>query len=113
MRVAAGDVSVTGEGVKIQVDPAPTEESIAAFLTCALRHGDADRLECTVRGRELRITPVTDAAGAILLADDLRDFGAAAARIHVEALGGTVAVEGGALLVGLPATSAAGTDAGP
>jgi signal transduction histidine kinase len=112
-RVAAGDVSVTGEGVRVHVDPTPTEQSVAAFLTCALRHGDADRLECAVRGHELRITPVTDAVGAILLADDLRDFGAAAARIHLEALGGSVAVEGGALLVGLPATSAGGTDAGP
>jgi len=54
---------------------------------------------CTVSGNELAITSVTPESGPILLGDDLRDFGAAAARIHVEALGGLVRVEGDRLLV--------------
>jgi K+-sensing histidine kinase KdpD len=111
--VAAGEVSVTGEGETVEVDPTPTEQTVAAFLTCALRHGDSEELDCAVRGRELSIRPVTGELAAILLGEDLRDFGAAAARIHVEALGGSVAVQDDALLVRLPPISEAGTAAGP
>jgi K+-sensing histidine kinase KdpD len=111
--VAAGEVSVAGEGETVEVDPAPTEQTVAAFLTCALRHGDSEELDCAVRGRELSIRPVTGELAAILLGEDLRDFGAAAARIHVEALGGSVAVQDDALLVRLPPISEAGTAAGP
>jgi signal transduction histidine kinase len=111
--VAAGEVRVAGEGETVEVDPAPTEQTVAAFLTCALRHGDSEELDCAVRGRELSIRPVTGELAAILLGEDLRDFGAAAARIHVEALGGSVAVQDDALLVRLPPISEAGTAAGP
>jgi K+-sensing histidine kinase KdpD len=100
-RARAGEVSVSGEGGPVEVDPDPTERSVADFFTCALRHGDADPLQCEVRGAELEIGPVSDAVGRILLGEDLRDFGAAAARIQVEALGGSVLVEGERLLVRL------------
>jgi signal transduction histidine kinase len=111
--VTAGEVDVTGEGETVGIDPAPTEHSLAAFLTCAIRHGGCDSLACVVAGRELAIRPVTEESGAVLLGDDLRDFGAAAARIHVEALGGSVAVEDDALRLELPLTSGGGTVAGP
>ncbi len=55
---------------------------------------------------------MTGESGRILLGEDLRDFGAAAAGIHVEALGGSVAVEEDALVVRLP-TSGGATAAGP
>lgn len=100
--VRAGDVSVSGNGGPAEVDPDPTERSVADFFTCALRHGDADPLRCEVRGPELEIGPVTDVVGRILLGEDLRDFGAAAARIHLEATGGSVRVDGDSLLVELP-----------
>jgi signal transduction histidine kinase len=101
-RVSAGEVSVSGEGVEIDIDPDPTERSVADFLTCALRHGDADQLQCTVRGPELQIEPVSDGVGQILLGEDLRDFGAVTARIHVEAMGGSARVDRDSLLVELP-----------
>ena len=62
----------------------------------------ADPLPCEVRGPELLIGPVTDVVGWILLGEFLRDFGAAAARIHLEATGGSVRVDGDSLLVELP-----------
>jgi signal transduction histidine kinase len=111
--VDAGEVAVSGKGADVEMDPVQAERSIRAFLTCAIRHGDSDTVECVVTAGELAISPVTEASGPILLGEDLRDFGAAAARIHVEALGGSVAVEGEALLVKLPATSAVGTSDGP
>jgi signal transduction histidine kinase len=111
--VDAGDVAVSGTGAEVEVDPVEAERSLRAFLTCAIRHGDSDAVALVVNGIELAITPVTKESGPILLGEDLRDFGAAAARIHVEALGGSVAVDGDALHVRLPATSAGATAAGP
>jgi signal transduction histidine kinase len=111
--VDAGDIAVSGTGAEVEVDPEQTERTIAAFLTAAITHGGAERLECEVRETELEIRPVTEESGRIVLGDDLRDFGAAAARIHVEALGGSVAVQGDVLRVSLPVTSGAGTAAGP
>jgi hypothetical protein len=42
---------------------------------------------------------------AILLAEDLRDLGAATARIVVEALGGSLELDGERLVVSLPASA--------
>ena len=99
--VDAGDVTVSGAGTDVEVDPAEVERSLQAFLTCAIRHGDSDSVACAVSGYELAISPVTQESGPILLGEDLRDFGAAAARMHVEALGGSVAVEGDRMAVRL------------
>jgi signal transduction histidine kinase len=110
--VAVGEVEVSGTGAEVDVDPVQTERSLAALLVAAIRHGDSERLRCDVQGAELEIRPVSGDSGPILLGEDLRDFGAAAAGIHVEALGGSVAVEEDALVVRLP-TSEGGTGAGP
>jgi signal transduction histidine kinase len=99
--VAVGDVTVSGRGAEVEVDPVQAERSIAALLIAAIRHGDSERLECAVQETELEIGPVTEESGRILLGEDLRDFGAAAARIHIEALGGSIAVEEDALVVRL------------
>jgi signal transduction histidine kinase len=111
--VRAGDVSVAGEGGSVHVDPDQTERSLTAFLTCAVRHGSGDRVECSVDGPVLAIAPVTTESGPILLGEDLRDFGAAAARIHVEALGGSVSVAEQTLRVELPTTSGGETAGDP
>lgn len=113
LSVDAGDVAVSGSGADVDIDREQAEPSLRAFLTCAIRHGDSNAVACTVNGTELAISPVTAESGPILLGEDLRDFGAAAARMHVEALGGTVAVDGDALRIGLPATSTGGTAGGP
>lgn len=110
--VGVGDVVVSGRGVDVVVDPVQAERSIVALLVAAIRHGDVDRLACEVREATVEIQPVTEESAQILLGEDLRDFGAAAARIHIEALGGSIAVEQDALVVRLP-TSEDGTDAGP
>ncbi len=50
-------------------------------------------------GRELALTPVEDGAVAILDGSAPRDLGALVARLAIEALGGSLAVERGTLLV--------------
>ncbi len=67
-----------------------------------MRHGGLERLDVGVDGAEIRMSPVTDASAGVLLGEDLRDFGAAVAGRVVSALGGSVAVDGEALVVRLP-----------
>ena len=51
------------------------------------------------------ISPVLENVGPVILGDDLKDLGAAAARRLVEATGGSVELEGERLLVHLPPSS--------
>jgi hypothetical protein len=60
-------------------------------------------LELTVAGPEVAIAPVTEAAAPILLGQEARDLGALVALRIVRALDGTIELEGGSLLVRLPA----------
>jgi hypothetical protein len=101
--VTAGEVAVVGEGTGVETDPIPLERSLADFMTCTIRHGDAERIECAVQGPELRISPVSAGAAPVLLGNELRDFGAVAARMHVEALRGSVAIDREILVVRLAA----------
>lgn len=101
-RVGHERVEVTGEGGSVAVDPAATEAAVAALADCAHRHGGIDRLAVEAGDGELRLRPIPRHTGPILLADELRDFGAAVARAHVEALGGGLELAGEALVVQLP-----------
>jgi signal transduction histidine kinase len=110
--VEVGEVAVAGKGSTVQVDPTWAERSLAAFCVCAIRYGDAERVEVTVHGAEISIAPVTELSAPVLLGEELRDLGAAIARKQVEAVGGSVSVAGESLRIRL-ATSAAGIAAGP
>ena len=99
-QVKVGDVDVEGRGSPLMVDREWAERSVAAFATCALRHGGAERVTIHVDRAELRLAPILE-AGPVLLGDELRDLGAAAARRVVEAAGGTIFLDGGALLIRL------------
>jgi hypothetical protein len=55
-----------------------------------------------VDGAQLFISPVTTSSGPVLLAEELRDLGAAVGVIVIRALGGSVSVDGGTLAVKLP-----------
>ena len=93
---------VGGSGATVRVDREPTERALAALARCALRHGGLERVEIAAEGPTISIAPVTE-AGPILLGEELKDLGAAAARRLIEAFGGSLAVEDERLLVRLPA----------
>ncbi len=103
---AAGRVgekaSARGTGAEVRVDRDPTERGLAALARCALRHGGLEHVELTADGSVVVISPVLENVGPIILGDDMKDLGAAAARRLVEATGGSVELEGERLLVGLP-----------
>jgi signal transduction histidine kinase len=99
-------VEVAGEPAAVRVDPEPAARAVASLAACALRFGDAPQIRIDVHGPELRVGPVEGQATGILAGDDLRDLGTAVARRLVEALGGTIVLEGKTLLVRLPAARA-------
>jgi signal transduction histidine kinase len=90
-----------GTGATVQIDRKPAEQALVAQARCALKHGGLDRVDLAAEGATISISPVTEAA-PIVLAEDLKDLGAAAARRLIEALGGSLAVKGERLLVRLP-----------
>jgi signal transduction histidine kinase len=104
--VAAGLVGeqadAAGAGATVRVDREPTERAVAALALCALRHGALDRVHVRADGTDVLVEPVTAAAAPIVLAEELKDLGAATARRLVEALGGSLALEGEVLRIRLP-----------
>ena len=93
-RLGEERVEVKGEGARVSVDREATERALAALAQCALRHGGLDEVRLTVRGEELELSPITPASAPVVLGQDLRDLGAAVAVRLLEALGGSVALEG-------------------
>jgi hypothetical protein len=83
----------------------PEEEmrrALSQLARAASRHGGLDSVDLVVDGATLALGPVTKASAPVLLGDELRDLGAAAAAALVRALGGSIEVENERLLVRLP-----------
>lgn len=100
--VDAGSVAVEGTGTTIQTDPDAVERALHNFARCVLRHGAISELSLRVDGTAYTFSPVPEQAGPIVLAEELRDMGAAVGKKVVEALGGRVALADGELRVELP-----------
>ena len=94
-------VETTGEGERIETDPPAVKRALEALAVAAVRHGSVERVTWTVRGRELELAPVADGAAPVVLGDELRDLGSLVARRVIEALGGSVALDGETLRVRL------------
>jgi signal transduction histidine kinase len=76
----AGDaVTASGAGETLEVDVEPLERALAGLARAAQRHGGVPSVEIAVAGRELRIAPVVAAAAPVVLAQELKDLGAAVA----------------------------------
>jgi signal transduction histidine kinase len=95
-------VHVHGAGGEVHVDVEPTRRGIAALVQAALRHGGLEEVDVDADDATVTIRPVTEASGPVVTGTDLRDLGAAVAVRLVEALGGSVAVDGDAVAVRLP-----------
>jgi signal transduction histidine kinase len=100
----AGDkVTATGgEGAAVEIDAEPVERSLANLAVAAQRHGGVDEITIATAGREFRIGPVIPSAAPVVLAEDLKDMGAAVALRVLHALGADVALTDSTLVVRLP-----------
>jgi signal transduction histidine kinase len=100
-RLGEDRVQVRGEGTAVQTDEQALTRGVSALAQSALRHGGLDEVSIVVRGSEIDITPVTPASAKVVLGEDLRDLGAAVAVRLVDALGGSVSLDGETLTVHL------------
>jgi signal transduction histidine kinase len=99
-------VAVSGSGGSVETDPDAAARALAGFARAAIRHGAVARMDLRVNGDEFALSPVTEEAAPIVLGRELRDFGAACGAIVVEALGGSLELEGETLHVRLPTADA-------
>lgn len=100
-RLGEDRVRVSGEGATVETDVAAVDRGLSALIQSVLRHGGLDDVDVAVRGREIEVTPVTEASAPVVLGRDLRDLGAAVAVRVIERLGGSVSVSGRTLTVRL------------
>ena len=91
----------SGEGATVETDVDAVTRALDALATAAMRYGPADDVAWEVRGREFALSPVLPAAGPVVLGDEQRDLGSLVARLVIEALGGSLALDGETLRVTL------------
>jgi signal transduction histidine kinase len=94
-------VTVIGDGEPVQTDPEAVAQALAALAEAAIRHGPTERVTWDVRGRELALSPVLPGAAPVVTGEDPRDLGSLVARIVIEALGGSLELDGETLHVAL------------
>ena len=97
-----GGVAVSGEGATVRVEPESTRRAIRQLVRAARRHGGVESVELRVRGPELEVTPIAEAAAPVVTGEQLRELGIAAAVALVEAVGGSLDREGDVLRIRLP-----------
>jgi signal transduction histidine kinase len=101
-RLGEERVEVEGEGATVRVDVDATTRALARLAQAAGRHGGVDSVQLAVKGAKLEISPVGRAAGPVLLGEELRELGAAAAATLLRRLGAELAVGGEVFRIRLP-----------
>ena len=94
-------VAVSGRGETIETDPGVVRRALASLARCAVVHGGVDTVRWDVDGRRLTLSPLSREAAAVVTGESPRDLGALVARVAIEHLGGSLAVEAETLVVSL------------
>jgi His Kinase A (phospho-acceptor) domain len=94
-------IEATGTGETIETDAAAVSRGLQALGIAAARFGPVPTVTWTVDGRTLELAPVTASAGPVLMGEEIRDLGSLVARVVIEALGGSLELDGETLRVGL------------
>jgi signal transduction histidine kinase len=100
-RLGDDRVNVSGEGAIVQVDFEGVDRGVSALIQATLRHGGLQEVDVVVRGKEIEVSPVTDSSSKVVVGAELRDLGAAVAVKLIDALGGSVTVDGSKLTIRL------------
>lgn len=94
-------VEVSGTGTTIETDLESVDRAVTSLARCAIRHGGLEEVAVGVDGALVTVSPITPASAPVVLGEDLRDLRAAVAVRVIEALGGSVSVEGDTLHIRL------------
>jgi signal transduction histidine kinase len=97
-----GRVEVSGVGQTVRVPEKEARRAIRQLSRAASRHGGVDSVALAVDGVTLSISPVTQASAPVLLGESAKELGALAASSLIRALGGSLEVDEGRLVVRLP-----------
>jgi signal transduction histidine kinase len=100
-RSADERVEVAGTGATIRTDERAVQRSLGALAVAAASHGGVERVTWRVSGRVLELEPVNAEAGPVVTGDTPRDFGSIVGRRVIEALGGSVVLDGETLRISL------------
>jgi hypothetical protein len=94
-------ILAVGRGETVETDAGAVGRSLEALAIAAVRHGSIASATWTVAGRELVLEPVNEVAAPVVTGELPRDLGSLVARMAIEHLGGTLALEGETLRVTL------------
>jgi signal transduction histidine kinase len=94
-------IAVDGDGELVDTDVGAVRRSLAAFALAAIRHGRVEHVAWRVAGRSFELSPVREAAAAVVTGAELKDLGALVGRLVIEELGGAVELDGETLRVRL------------
>jgi signal transduction histidine kinase len=94
-------IGTEGSGETIETDAAAVRQSLQSLARCAAVHGGVPHVTWSVAGRVLTLAPLASDAAAVVTGESPRDLGALVARLAIERLGGSLAVEGESLRVEL------------
>lgn len=94
-------VVTEGEGEAIETEPESVERALRALAVAASRYGPVEQVTWRVRGRELELSPITADAAPVVTGESIRDLGSVVARTVIEALGGSLELDGETLRISL------------
>ena len=94
-------VEVTGRGEMVETEAKVISRGLHSLAVAAVRFGPVEQVTWRVDGPVLELSPVTAAAAPVVTGEDVRDLGALVARLAIEELGGSVALDGETLRVRL------------
>jgi signal transduction histidine kinase len=100
-RAADERVRVSGEGGPVTVDMDAAVRALNGLMVAAVRHGGLEELTVEVAGTDLTLSPVREPVRPILLGNEAKDLGAIIGRRIVEAMGGSLTLDGDALVISL------------
>jgi signal transduction histidine kinase len=93
---------VSGEGAAVLVPREQMVRALARLAKAAARHSGHEEVSLVVRGPELELSPVSRSAAPVVLGEEFRELSAAAAVALIEAIGGSLQVDGESLRISLP-----------
>ena len=92
-------IAVGGSGTTVETDADAVGKALRSLALAALRHGPVEQVSFTVDGRLVELAPVTGAAAPVVTGEEVRDLGALVARMVLEAVGVSIALDGETLQV--------------
>ena len=86
-------IATIGNGARIETDAGAIHSSLESLARAAAAHGAVPLVTWRVDGRRLELSPLAGDAAAVVTGELPRDLGSLVARLVIEHLGGSLAVD--------------------